>query len=109
MQLGLEILHHMGSSACMQLPPPIPACAAPWACYQLYSRLAKASKDLAVSSHLVQYQLETALLRHHLQRRLALPSFPPNAAGNFRSEDELRTATLGALLESMGPQKLHMA
>ena len=34
------------------------------------------------NSRQVQYQLETALLRNHLQRRLALPAFPPNAAGD---------------------------
>ncbi|CAK9026769.1 Uncharacterized protein SCF082_LOCUS17649 [Durusdinium trenchii] len=116
MNIGLEILHHLLGGLCMQLPSPNQCRESLW-CYKLYQRLTKATAEVAVSSHLVQDQLEAsvlwqfdapkapATLHHHSP---PLPQFPSNAEGEVRTQDDLRIKTLSALLRAMGPQDLHM-
>eukprot|EP00439_Symbiodinium_sp_Y106_P086132 s102_g31.t1 len=119
-QMTTQLLSNLASAACMQLPPTSeadPNCRGFLGCHAWHRRLAQGSHDLAVLSHVMQTQLETALLWDSIMFRidtgyLQLPELPAGVSlGDLRSQDDLRVKTLSTLiarLRASSPRSLRM-
>ncbi|CAE7302097.1 unnamed protein product [Symbiodinium natans] len=105
-----EQLSKLAAAACMHLPQrqADANCLGFVGCHALHRRLAQGSRVLGVLSHVMQSQLETALLWDFSgipfedAGTLQLPELPPGiSAGDLRSKHDLRVSTLSTLLAQL--------
>mmetsp|Transcript_47461 Transcript_47461/g.88813 ORF Transcript_47461/g.88813 Transcript_47461/m.88813 type:complete len:400 (-) Transcript_47461:20-1219(-) len=115
-RMTVQLLQQLAWAACPERPGDSDAlaeCAGYLGCKRLSGLLAGTSRDLAMGSHVIQTQLETALIwgADHLgvyRGGTHLPELPQGVRlGDLITADDFRSKTLGVLLDDLRRPRPH--